>query len=98
MRVRFEQAGTGDTAEHRVSAQLMNVLGSTIAHSSTQTADELINEVGQRTTIGYATLNALRNELPGWTGGLLSVSIGRAGRGSQEPAEPGLAEDGRAVA
>src|SRR6185437_12978153 len=79
MRMALGHACGGDSAELRLLAKLLDVARPAIAHSRSQSADELIHEIAQRPAVWHAPFDALGDELAALLDAGLSVAIAGAG-------------------
>ncbi len=60
--VALAQARAGHTDEAGACLERLNILRADVAHRLAQTANELINNVGERTLVGHASLDALGDQ------------------------------------
>jgi hypothetical protein len=67
----FEAAG-GDSHEAGLGAELVEGIGTHIAHARTKAADELENDFSKRALEGHTSLDAFRHEL---AGAILTVAV-----------------------
>src|ERR1041385_1029918 len=73
--VALAQAGGGDAEEAGLCLQLVDVAGAAVAHAALQTADQLVDEIGDRAFGGDAAFDALGNKL---AAGFLGVPVAAA--------------------
>ena len=76
MRVRLAQTTRRDPYKPRIRAQRMNVRGSAVSHTASQSADELEDHVRCRPLVWHASLDAFGHELTRAGFAFLEVSIG----------------------
>src|SRR5690606_25987596 len=75
--MRFTHACGSNFYEFRFLVQIFDGAAATIAHGSTQAADQLINDGNNTAFVRDASLNAFRYELVDVIGRVLEVAVGR---------------------
>src|SRR5450756_2809506 len=78
MHVAFAHTGVRDAYKARSRAQLCNIMAAGVAHRRAQAARELMQDGDDTALIGYASLNALGNELFKLGRRVLKIAVGGA--------------------
>ncbi len=90
----FLKTCTGNLNELSLLVQLGNGFTAAVAHTASDTADQLEYSLGKRSLEGYTTLNALGKKL---IGACLEVSVLRACRHSAQRAHAAVYLEGTAL-
>src|SRR5688572_1726729 len=78
--VALAQAGRADAHELRLGAQLVDGAAAGVAHARAQTAEELVDRLGEPAAVGHAPLDALGDQLAGL--GHLGLEVAVLGAGA----------------
>src|SRR4029077_20314586 len=76
--VTFAHAGGGDAHEHRLGAQVGDVVTAGVAHRGAQAAGELVQDGDHTALVWHASLDPLGHELLQLGRRILKVSVGGA--------------------
>ncbi len=80
MHVALVERRAGNLHEHRVVAEVLQVVRAGIAHRGPQPARQLVQHVARGALVGHLALDALGHQLQAVPHVLLEVAVGRAAR------------------